>query len=210
MKKFDSLVKKVELFEKLAKHGDRSSFLKSFAQGAPAPDAKALVNQIKAIMNRAKVNDENLNNMMGNVSMFGKSDPDSLSQAAQAAKKLMTMISPLAYPDAAKDQNALRDIASKLVSLAPADHSEHDISTHDNVGGGLVNKTPHGFTPINEKVQQAISKAVVSEGVGLPLDIDGNLGTETRKAITRFKKYVMKNEQASDQEAFQKALELYS
>jgi hypothetical protein len=37
MKKIDALLKKVEVFEKLAVYGDRKSFLKTLAQGVNAP-----------------------------------------------------------------------------------------------------------------------------------------------------------------------------
>lgn len=37
MKKYDSLLKKVEFFEKLALYGDRSAFLRAFAQQSASP-----------------------------------------------------------------------------------------------------------------------------------------------------------------------------
>jgi hypothetical protein len=208
MKRVDSLVKKVELFEKLAKHGDRGSFLRSLAQESPLmgrAHAKSLVDQIKAIMNKANIRDESLIDAMGNVSLFGKTDDNSLSQAASAARKLMTMISPLAYEGAAKDQNALKDIAAKLDSMTI------DNGHHENVGENAGHKAVESLTthtPIDTNVQRAIGKITVTEGVGLPIEVDGDLGPETRAAIKRFKKYIMKNEAATDKEAFQKALEL--
>jgi hypothetical protein len=213
MKKYSSLVKKIELFEKLAKHGSRRSFLQSLAQDAAA--AKDLVNQVRAIMGRANVSDEDIQNGLGNVSLFGKTDPTSLRQAAKAASSLMLKISPLAYADGAKDQNALMGIAAKLNAMAKAqedsadqkDTEVMDFTPGGNMGAGKTDKIT-GYPPIDKAVQSAIERITVIEGAGLPIRIDGQIGPETRSAINRFKKYVMKNEKASDKEAFSKALEL--
>jgi hypothetical protein len=211
MKKYSSLVKKIELFEKLAKHGSRRAFLHSIA----SDDAKALVNQVRAIMGKADISDEGILNGLGNVSLFGKTDPASLRQAAKAASALMLKISPLAYADGAKDQNTLMGIASRLNAMAKAqeDASDQEGAQEMNfMPGGNMGATKQdqiiGYPSIDPKVQEAIEKIVVIEGQGLPMKIDGKIGPETRGAINRFKKYILRDEKMSDKDAFSKALEM--
>src|SRR5579885_2559137 len=119
MSKVQSLIKKATVFEKLAKHGSRKEFLQSLAQDADLKArARALASKVSAIMDKANVEDEKIRNGLGNVSLFGKTDPQSLREAAQAAMSLMPKISPLSYPEAAKDQNVLMGIASSLNAMA--------------------------------------------------------------------------------------------
>lgn len=207
MKKYSSLVKKIELFEKLAKHGSRRAFLHSIA----SDDAKALVAQVRAIMGKANISDETILNGLGNVSLFGKTDPTSLRQAAQAASSLMLKISPLAYADGAKDQNTLMGIAARLNAMAKAQEDGEPEVMDFGVGGNMGTKKEDrvvGYPPIDTKVQEAIERIVVIEGQGLPMKIDGRIGPETRGAINRFKKYILKDEKMSDKDAFAKALEM--
>ena len=196
MKKYSSLVKKIEVFEKLATFGSRRAYLQSLADDKEA--AKALVNQVRAIANKAEISDESILNGLGNVSLFGKTDPASLRGAAQSASSLMLKISPLAYPEAAKDQNTLMGIAARLNAMAKAqeDEAEPKPEVMDfGVGGNMVVTKPDvikGYPPIDKADQEAVFDFVVAERIGLPGAVDGKLGKETRQALEAIKNYFAK------------------
>lgn len=213
MSKVQSLIKKAAVFEKLATHGSRKEFLQSLAQDSDIKaTARSLVSQVQAIMNRANVTDEKINSGLGNVSLFGKTDPDSLRQAADAARSLMSKISPLAYADAAKDQNALMGLAARLNSLAKSQETKSDEEgmqyTEFGPGGNTGDtKTDviKAYPPIATADQEAVFRFVTVNGLGLPGKVDGKLGKETRQALEAIKNYFAKvnpqNPRMSDAQA---------
>ena len=122
MSKYDKLIKKVEVFEKLAVYGDRSNFLKALAQEVTptvggTPEAEAYLAQF----------------------------PQNSSAPAPAKPQLPSI---------------------------PLD------------------------------VQEMLSKIVTVEGVGLPLQNDGQIGSKTKQALDAFRKKFNVPGNFSDQDTF--------
>lgn len=196
MKKYSSLVKKVNLFEKLAAKGSRKDFLKSLAQDLSR--AKELVSQVKTIMTNHNITDENILNGLGNVSLFGKTDPAALRGAANSARALMHALPPLA-PNSVNDQKTLMGIIAALNDMAGSQEPGTSEMPMDN-------SKQNQYPTIDPKIQKALNKVLVTTGRSTPIEVDGILGPETRNAINKIKTLILKNDKASDQEAFDKVL----
>jgi hypothetical protein len=206
MKRTDSLLKKAEVFEKLAVYGDRSNFLKSLSQGfsdpnaptsfpgdvdAPAVDEKAspevakILGFVARILEKYDLPRKNV----GDVSLFNrKPNMSGISQEINTA--LMTGgISPLT-----DDWKYLSYAQKKLFPTKPSDQS------------GPSAAPAVEYPSIEKNKQEALSRITTIEGLGLPLKIDGKLGPATRAALDAFKKKF--DSTLSDPGALRKALDM--
>lgn len=65
----------------------------------------------------------------------------------------------------------------------------------------------HSYPPIPGDVQEALSRIVTIEGIGVPLKLDKSMGPKTRAAMEAFKKKFMDNK-GTDGEVFAKVREM--
>jgi hypothetical protein len=196
MSKADTLLKKAAFYEKLALYSDRSAFLKALAQtgvdttGTQQEDAKNKLGR--------------LNRNLALMASASGLDPQLVTYYAQAANNIKdgmplnsTLLSYLkdlvtttqhwlsAHPEPGTVNKTLTDILTDAQALVPS------VQTVSHVLE-VTNRQPSGTAAIDKKQQDALSKFVTVEGIGMPLKIDGVLGSETRKALDAVKKYFNK------------------
>lgn len=180
MSKFDKLVTQIEMFEKIAVYGDRSSFLKALAQDSLDPKAKSVIEQMRSLLQEANVTDPSILDPINNALMFNEVNFGAISNAVMKASNKMSSISG-------------SDAASKLFQLAQqlvpnAQTPKQEVLEEKPAGvpfKALVNKGPgHG---IDKEEQKALGKILFVERLGLPLEPDGVLGPKTREALDIFK-----------------------
>jgi hypothetical protein len=196
MSKFESLLKKIEVFEKLAIHGDRKSFLKSLAQ-APGlnPKAKAIVEQMLAIVN-GKITDEAITAPLRNI-YFNKLDVRAIEKACQQA-----LLDPSLLPD---EKLKLQDLSRRLGYIGATDATSPEAApavSYDPEAGmsfeadKLTAKKPANvYAAIPKNIQSKINEIITSPMYGsrftgmFPggIAVDGMLGPQTRKAIDAIK-----------------------
>jgi hypothetical protein len=183
--KNNQLIKKVEVFEKLALYGDRSSFLKALAQSVDGETQKVL-QQIKDTLLQANVTDKNLLNLLNNGIYFNDLKP----------QEIITALNNLTYRNtnmAADDAvNKAQQLAQQLMTAPremPATSSP-------------ATKSPaFQVTPAQ---QRALGKILTLEGFGVPIKTDGIFGPETQQALKLFKEKVLENKSnMTDAEALQ-------
>lgn len=71
-------------------------------------------------------------------------------------------------------------------------------------------KSPTSYPPISRELQEMLSRITTVQGLGLPLQIDGSLGPETKKALDAFRRKFNVPGNFSDAEALQVVKNTYS
>ncbi len=187
MTKYNDLVKRVEVFERLAVYGDRSTFLKSLAQSVD-PKVLDIVKQMESLLRAANVTDESVTAPILNATMFKKVDVGAISAACTKAMSQMTSL------EHADKIGQLRNLQQQLrIVYKSPEQSE----TEKAMAGpaDITFKDDHitGYPTIDATQQSALGKIVMIEGLAFvdPKKMhDGKLGPETRKALDAFKKWV--------------------
>lgn len=190
MSKHDSLLKKAEVYERLSLYSDRKSFLKAVAQAAQDPN-RALIQQALAILQQAGVDEATLQ-PLGNAVLFNKIDLPAIQRAIQTAT--MTKMSPLTQ------QSQISQLKSLMSQMRSPEGREAEQAMQGAPDVTFKNDRITGYPPIDRKVQEAISRFVTVNGLGIPLDIDGVLGPKTKAALALIKKR-MNQPQATDAQA---------
>jgi hypothetical protein len=208
MGKYNSLFKKIEVFEKLAVYGNRSNFLKAIAQETVDPKVKAIAAQMESLLKGAGVTDESILAPFGNVTLFGH--PPDMAAISAAVSKAMT------DPNMSTITNA-----NALAQLTRLQQQLRIAATPADPGAGeapMMMPTDRitGYAPIDKQKQRAVFQFVLDEGLDpdkkiLPTgqidekDIDGKLGKQTRGALEAVKNYFAQhypnNPRMSDQQA---------
>lgn len=198
MSKFDTLYKKIELFEKLAIYSDRGAFLKALAQQGSDPKVLALVKQMESLIRDAGITDESVLAPFVNVSIFNNA-PD-VGAIIRASSKARSQMTGLANGDEINQLIRL-ELQLRVAGTTP-DPGANDppmVFTPDQI---------KAYPPIDAKQQSALCRVVMIKGLTFvdPKKMsDGKLGPETRKALNAFKKYLTEKSpnkrSVSDQEA---------
>ena len=185
MSKFDALFKKIEVFEKLAVYGDRSSFLRAIAQeantGGLSAQQKTLLYQAQRLLQGAGAESAAIGNAL--LPLSGK-PADMNAVVRDINNALMTgKLSPLS--DEYKQLQALKGQiqASAAPPKDPGEGEPPMMMPADRITG---------YAPIARDQQEALSRYVTIKGLGLPLQIDGRLGPETRNAMNAAKAQLAK------------------
>lgn len=202
MSKFDTLYKKIELFEKLAIYSDRGAFLKALAQQGSDPKVLELVKQMESLIRGAGITDESILAPFVNVSIFNNApDVGAIIRASSKARLQMTGLAN------GNEINQLIRLEQQLrvagTTPDPGANEPPMVFTPDPVKDQIK-----AYPPIDAKQQSALCRIVTIKGLTFvdPNKMsDGKLGPETRKALNAFKKYLTKKSpnkrSISDQEA---------
>lgn len=206
----DALLKKAELFERLALYSDRKSFLQAVAQAAPPGldrNTRQLLQEAQQIMQNAGVDAS----AIGNLILFNK-----LEQWGAAVKSIrdalmLGKISPLS-----DEYKRLQTISTQIKSpeqseAAGAMARPADVEFLPDSGDQIRARAP--FPSIDKQDQQAVFNFAIQQGELVPdpakQKADGSLGPETRKALEGVKNYFAKqnpqNPRMTDQQAIQAA-----
>lgn len=173
MKNINSLVKKIEMFERLAVYGDRSAFLQSLAQEFGVnPKVKSVVEQMLSVMH--KITDETITSPLRNI-YFGKVDIQAITDACGKA-----MLDPTLLPN---EKLKLQELSRQLT--VAAQKSPEDTKTEKNFEQ-TSNKIMQSFPSIPMDVQEKLNEIAKNRMAGLfpgGIAVDGKLGPETRKAL---------------------------
>lgn len=192
MKKIDSLLKKAELYEKLAIYSDRKLFLKSLAQ------ARALNNDMRSrlsslIADLYALTGNRTKNLQDNLQSFydgTKTDWLDLSQTIREAAALIPTST-----NGPQHDRAL-ELAQMVQNLTPATEAGPDLvggSSRDYSSSPQSNINDYSkpatqtYNPIPKDVQKMLSEISTAKGWGLPLKIDGTIGPDTQRALNSFK-----------------------
>ena len=188
MKKIDSLLKKAEVFEKMALYGDRASFLKSLSQDFSDPNAptsfpgdvkqqqdeldakkKEIIFNVSTILDKFDLARKNV----GDVAVFNRK-PNMAGISQEIFNALMTGGIPAL-------SNEYKYLSYAQKALFPSAKSDSPKETPKAA------EYPH----IDPKKQEALGRIVTIEGLGLPLQADGELGPKTREALKAFSKWAV-------------------
>ncbi len=192
MKKLDALLKKVEVFEKLAVYGDRAEFLKRIAQEAVDPKVMSIIQQMDSIVRGAGITDEAITAPLGNATLFKKVDLDAIGNAVRKAMSdpNMTTITN------ANKVKQLMDLMSQLRiahrTPTEAEQAMQGAPTYEFKADPIKDRIV-AYPPIDKDQQEALGRVVMIKGLTFvdPKKMsDGKLGPETRKALDAFKKYL--------------------
>lgn len=180
MKNLEALIRRVEMFEKLAVYSDRSSFLKSLAADSLDSKTKNTLQQMANLLQQAGVTDEDVWDPINSALSFGHVNLGSIRQAVTSAAVRMTN---------ADISEKLYQLAQQLISLPPG-QSPVAPAQEDQVVEELVVTTPKPvqYPTIDKEQQRALGKILTIEGLGLPLDADGKLGPKTKAALQALRK----------------------
>lgn len=194
MKKYDELVKKVEMFEKLATYGNRREFLQSIAQtpkvqitDPKAPnyqdprfmtDSQKLYWQEQAAKNVKPFNAQELDQWAAGLGRPKPPGAPSLDNVPQWQKDWASAPTPTASHDAA--EQAYWDEKAK------APHPATSVPTTPGTTAPAARK------PVSMKSDPAVHKAqlqlINNEGIGVgPSGADGKLGPDTLAALQKYK-----------------------
>jgi hypothetical protein len=229
MSKYNALLKKIEVFEKLAVYGDRRSFLKAIAQAGPTSydgdiadqakeDAKAAEAQKKTLLYQAQRLLQGAgaeSSAIGNALLPLSGKPADMNAIlSDINNALMTgKLSPLS-----NEYKQLKAIYGQLQAMRPA-------APKDPGAGEPPMMMPAdritGYAPISKQQQQAVFQFVLDEkldqegkilpgGTIDPKFIDGRVGKQTRSALEAVKNYFAQhypnNPRMSDQQAMTAAM----
>jgi peptidoglycan hydrolase-like protein with peptidoglycan-binding domain len=176
--KHNQLIKKVEVFEKLALYGDRSSFLKALAQSVDS-ETQQVLQQIKDTLLQANVKNEKLFNLLNNGIMFP-------SQGLKA-QEIITALNNLTY----RNTNTTADDA-----LKKAQQLAQQLMTAPREMPATVSPSTKSPTfQVTPDQQRALGKILTLKGFGVPIKTDGIFGPETQQALKLFKEKVLDNYQ---------------
>lgn len=192
MNKIDSILKKAALYEVLATHGDRRSFLRAIAQEASlSNNIKERINSVLKDLAATKPDSSvNLQNRLMGFMMGSKSDPAELAQLVEEAANTIPGDHTTQVANAHELLNMVRQLGNKP-EAAPTESVM--MMPEDKITA---------YAPISKSVQEHLSSLVATRGWGIPLKIDGKLGKETRQAINNFKREMKMSPNATDQEVF--------
>lgn len=193
MTKNNKLLRDVEVFHRLAVYGNRSSFLKSIAQTVPLNEN--LKQRIESVLN--DIPDSNRKAQTHLMDFLSRSDVDlkELYDAVVNASNAVPGDQPVKLQKALDLAKTIREMMKSPETTTPTKESPMVFSP-DKITG---------YRSIPKQIQEKLSDLVIRMGWGMPLQIDGRIGPETRKAIETFK---LKNNlgNVSDSELF-KAIE---
>ena len=178
MKKIDALLKKVEVFEKLAVYGDRRNFLRTLAQqNTVTPDIKQRLESLLKDISSIKPSSTELQNQLMSA-IRGDLDPVALRTAVITARD--TIPTATNKPQWDKAQQLL----GMLQNPAPAQSEEQTINMPANHISG---HKPAQFNQGVKDVQIFLNKELTKDNGGqasiLSVDTDGKLGPETSRAL---------------------------
>lgn len=179
------LLNKASLFERLALYSDRQSFLQALAQTSTltatfGPAVREQLESVTKDLGALNIQDPSIvgpiSNALGGFSSLDKNGLISALEAA-AAKFPQT-------PDHASQLQNLQNLISTLKGSGP--QSEPADETMYMPADKIK-----GFAPIDTEQQEALSRFITMQRLGIPLHrIDGKLGPETRAAIEAARKYL--------------------
>lgn len=190
MKKSD-LFEKVESYNKFASHSDRAEFLKKLASLSDS-DKAGIDSAMKDLATLAPSTGKETHDLLQKFYYGEKTDMTELAAALNKAANIVG-----ANADNINQAQRINDLAVKL-------RPSKEVSVE---GKPSFVQQPVNFAPISKDIQQILSDVSVTNGLGLPLAIDGKLGTNTRAAINAIKNKFMGGK-GTDQEVFEKAKEL--
>jgi hypothetical protein len=210
MKKTDSLLKKAEFFERLAVYGDRSNFLKSLAQlknpekgisypGDIADQQAGAEKQLKSLVWQAtqifaQLNPENIPAPFNEIA--GTKDWNAAIATLARVNLTPSNYNLTGLGPELKQLNSIREKMELLVGKSPSSSSAPTSEAPKAVD----------YPSIETNKQEALSRIITIEGLGLPLKIDGKMGPRTRAALDAFKKKI--DPTLSDAGALRKALDM--
>ena len=178
MKKIDGLLKKVELFEKLAIYSDRKSFLRTLAQqNTITPDIKQKLESLLKDISAIKPSSTELQNQLMSA-IRGDLDPVALRTAVITARDTIPTATNKPQWDKAQQllgmlQNPAPDQSEEQVMNMPADH----------VSGHKPAQFNQGVKDVQIFLNKALAKDVGGQASILSIDTDGKWGPETAKAL---------------------------
>jgi hypothetical protein len=192
MSKADTLLKKATFYERMAIYSDRKTFLQALAQPAPVSHPgdleeealnknKQLIGRALQLMQQSNV-DSNITAPLGNAVIFNKIDIPAIKKVIENVR-LTGKISPLS--PAWSELNSIMSQLQNTSSLTQDPGVGESPMVFDHPTDRIT-----GFAPIDQEQQEALSRFVTVNGLGLPLRVDGKLGPDTRKALDAFKKYL--------------------
>lgn len=180
MTRYVSILKKAELFEKLAIYGDRRSFLKAIgAQLVALPqNVKDGLDVLIKDLSATKPSSVTLQNKLMDMLGAGPVNVDELFNLVQSAAN------EIPGDHTTQVQNAL-NLSRTIQQLnAPATtNSEEQTFPPDTI----KSKPSHSYSAIPKETQDQLNKLLVPAGNIMPLALDGQLGPQTAKAIEIFK-----------------------
>ena len=211
MSKSDTLLKKATFFERMALYSDRKVFLKSLAQSGASdewPAAKSLPADIAQGVNSvmkdlAATKPDSSVPLQNRLQSFYLGTNTDMGQLAQALSEAANTIP---GDHTTQVQNALA-LADKVRQMSAQPQQQPE----EAAGEPMTMPAAHitCFRPIDKKDQEAVFRFVTLNGLGVPGQVDGKLGKETRTALEAIKDYFAKanpqNKRMSDQEAIQAA-----
>lgn len=173
MKKIDALLKRVELFERLAVYGDRKSFLQALSQGLP---------------NLVVPNDPNAPPGQGGVHRVDPNSPAPSPQPNPPAP-LPRIVAPNAGPPGSGghwvDPNAVSDEAPQVDRdmFIPLTHRLDAPATPEKAAPAAVAKAPV-FNPKVKQVQTFLNSQIRAGVDGIvPVKEDGFWGNDTATSL---------------------------
>lgn len=185
MKKYDLLLRKAEVFEKLALYGDRRAFLRAIAQGVPAPLSNDLRQGIDSAMKdltMTRPDDPRSTALSNKLQGFYDGTSTDLGQLAQTLRDASNTI-----PGNLTTQvQRILDLANKVQQQATPQTTESEPAA----AKPMVMPEAHiqSYAPIPKDIQEKLSKVNTVKGFGLPLTkLDGRIGPETKAALNEFK-----------------------
>lgn len=194
MTKANSLLKKAQLFEKLAVHGSRRAYLRSLAFDQEAFDAA--LSATKKYLADAK------NVLGGEASIVPEpSDVDQISSQIDRMSKLLSVL-----PDGDKKNRATSDLLGARTSLKKTKELAPQLPTEptqedDTEGTQMmpaeeIKGKSYGYPSVPKDIQQAIGLAGAQ--------VDGILGPETRRRLDVTKLYYKLPSNTPDVELYKK------
>jgi hypothetical protein len=176
MRKFDKLIKKVECFEKLAIFSDRSKFLSAIAEDLD-PKLKTILDKINIYLrNMSGVDTSKALDAVNNALLFKKIDVNKI------INELRNIVHDLPISLGGTERKNINNMIDELKKVQYATQPQDEVMQ-------MPADKISAYPPINKDQQEALSRIIVIEGLGLPLKIDGKLGPKTREALKKFKKH---------------------
>lgn len=192
MTNVNSLLKKVELFERLAVYGGRRAFLKSLAFDQEA--FNAALDITKKYLSDAK-------NIVGGEAAI-MPEPTDVDQIANQIERVTKLISSLTDQDKKNRANSnllgARTSLKRIKELAPELPPELDSPAQEDQDEELVMPSANikSYPPVPKDIQQALGL----EGA----QVDGLLGPETRRRLDATKLYYKLPSNTPDSEVYKK------